>query len=279
MTVLQPMTTGELLDRTFFLYRKHFLLFLGIAAIPNLFAFAFGIGRVLMLNDVGANAPGRVAFSVFWSAMGAVVYLLAITAAQAGTIVAVSNVHLDRPASISNSFGTVGTRVFRLMFIMIGLLIAVGIAFMLLIVPGVIASLAWSLVIPVAVLEGKGLRDAAARSAALTKGDRARIFVIYFLFSLLVYLFIVVLAVPAIAALSIFSRGNPAMVAKAAPAFLVVNETVSYLAQCLATPLLSIALALVYYDERVRKEAFDLQMLMSSVQTAAATGPATATSV
>jgi hypothetical protein len=31
---LRPLSLGELLDRTFFLYRRHFLLFAGIAAIP-----------------------------------------------------------------------------------------------------------------------------------------------------------------------------------------------------------------------------------------------------
>jgi len=34
---LRPLSLGELLDRTFFLYRRHFLLFVGIAAIPYSF--------------------------------------------------------------------------------------------------------------------------------------------------------------------------------------------------------------------------------------------------
>jgi hypothetical protein len=33
----------------------------------------------------------------------------------------------------------------------------------------------------------------------------------------------------------------------------------------LTGPLATIGLALVYYDERVRKEAFDLQLMMSSL--------------
>ena len=33
---LRPLSLGELLDRTFFLYRRHFLLFIGIAAVPYL---------------------------------------------------------------------------------------------------------------------------------------------------------------------------------------------------------------------------------------------------
>ena len=38
---LRPMSLGELLDRTFFLYRKHFLLFVGIIAFPHLAVLAF----------------------------------------------------------------------------------------------------------------------------------------------------------------------------------------------------------------------------------------------
>ena len=32
---LRPLSTGEILDRTFTLYRQNFLLFLGISAIPH----------------------------------------------------------------------------------------------------------------------------------------------------------------------------------------------------------------------------------------------------
>jgi len=34
-TLLRPLSTSELLDRTFFLYRNHFLVFAGIALSPN----------------------------------------------------------------------------------------------------------------------------------------------------------------------------------------------------------------------------------------------------
>jgi hypothetical protein len=36
-TQLRPLSTGELLDRTFSLYRSHFVVFLGIVALPHLF--------------------------------------------------------------------------------------------------------------------------------------------------------------------------------------------------------------------------------------------------
>ena len=41
------------------------------------------------------------------------------------------------------------------------------------------------------------------------------------------------------------------------------NEFISAL---IAGPIAAIAMALVYYDERVRKEAFDLQVIMESIR-------------
>jgi hypothetical protein len=38
-----------------------------------------------------------------------------------------------------------------------------------------------------------------------------------------------------------------------------------FIAGTLAGPIATIAIALLYYDERVRKEAFDLQLMMEAV--------------
>src|SRR5271169_5669056 len=40
---LRPLSLGELLDRTFSLYRRHFWLFVGIMAIPCSFAIPFNL--------------------------------------------------------------------------------------------------------------------------------------------------------------------------------------------------------------------------------------------
>jgi hypothetical protein len=45
-TALRPLSTGELLDRTFSLYRSHFGLFVGLFALPHLVVLAFQcVGR------------------------------------------------------------------------------------------------------------------------------------------------------------------------------------------------------------------------------------------
>jgi len=63
-TALRPLSTGELLDRTFSLYRNHFVLFVGIFALPHLCVLAFqgaiaarfhegDVGRLHASSDAG----------------------------------------------------------------------------------------------------------------------------------------------------------------------------------------------------------------------------------
>src|ERR1700732_3867946 len=260
-TSLRPMSLGELLDRSFFLYRKHFALFVGIIALPHLVLLSF------QLIGVAINRGTTTAFTatgLVWLFSTLVLYLGASAAAQGATVVAVSKVHLGTDTSISESFASIKGRVLYLALIMIGVGIGVGIGFVLLIVPGIILGLMWALTIPVAVLEDKGLRDATSRSAELTKGNRGRIFMIYFLFFLLTYSVYILCEIPILAAVGMFARGQHPMTAL--PIWTQIAIPVgTFLSQCLVAPLLTIALSLVYYDQRVRKEAFDLQLMMSTI--------------
>jgi len=45
----------------------------------------------------------------------------------------------------------------------------------------------------------------------------------------------------------------------------VATIILSYVIECLLTPILTISLSLMYYDERVRKEAFDIQLMMAAL--------------
>jgi hypothetical protein len=256
-TLLRPMSTSELLDRTFFLYRKHFVLFVGIVAVPYLVLLAFQLGRLAI------QPKPSVASALAWSVMTGVVYLIALAAAQAATLVAVSEVHLERPASIGSALAAIKGRLLKISLIMVAVWLGIGVGFVLLIVPGIILALAWSLAIPVAVLESQGLRGATSRSSTLTKGDRGRIFVITFLFVVLMYIVTLLVQFPILAALGLSHRPNP----RSIPAwFGVLSAIGSFVSSSLVGPLFTIALALIYYDERVRKEGFDLQIMISSLE-------------
>ena len=258
---LRPLTLGELLDRTFSLYRKNFMLFVGIIALPHLILLAFQLSGVVFRTG---SSAGLQAASIVWSLGTIVVQLGVVAASQGATVIAVSQLHLGRTTSIRESFAGIQGRILYLALITIGYGIGIGVGLILLIIPGIILGLMWALTIPVAVLEDTGLRDSVNRSAQLTKGARGRVFVIYLLFLILLYAAYMVWMIPLFAIIGAMSRGH----ANPAGAILWTQITFPvgvFLSQCLVGPLMTIGLSLLYYDQRVRKEAFDLQHMMAAL--------------
>jgi hypothetical protein len=258
---LRPLGLGELLDRSFFLYRKHFLLFVGIVALPHLVLLTFQLMGIVLFPRI---VPRMLWLNAIWGLASMVVYLAIVAVSQGATVLAVSKVHLDHEASVGESFAGMKGRILEICLIMIGLGIGVGMGLVLFVIPGIILFLMWSLTIPVAVLEETGLRDSVARSAALTKGSRGRIFAIFFLFFVLTYIVYILWEIPLFAILGIFTRSHHAAIGFPFWARLVFPIG-GFLSQALVAPLLTIALSLVYYDQRVRKEGFDLQLMMSQL--------------
>jgi uncharacterized membrane protein len=264
-TDLRPLSLGELLDRTFFLYRKNFALFAGIVALPLLVLLAFQLSGVAFQRN---QTVGFAIASALWSLATVVVQLGAYAAFQGATVIAVSHVHLGRPASIAESFAGIKGRILYLALIMLGYGLGIAVGFVLLIIPGIILGLMWALTIPVAVLEDKGLRDSVSRSAELTKGARGRVFVIYLLFAILLYAVYFVWGIPLGIVMAMMSRSNN--VQQATLLFQIGLPVGIFISQCLVAPLMNIGLALLYYDQRVRKEAFDLQHMMATLDGGAA---------
>jgi hypothetical protein len=259
-TALRPLSTGELLDRTFSLYRMHFGLFIGIFALPHLVVLAF------QCLGVAVKAPGNqfsnLLSTFFWS-MGALFFTVIVSAAsQAATVIAVSQVHLDRPASVMESFSRVRGEIAGVigLSMMVGLAVFAGL--IALIVPGILLALMWSLAVPVKILENKSATEAMSRSSDLTKGNRGRIFVIWVLFFVLSIGVGLLLRWPLEAAAGVSSIIG---LQRSSGGWQVALLVSTFISECLVGPLATIAFALVYYDERVRKEAFDLQLMMTTL--------------
>jgi hypothetical protein len=259
---LRPMTVGELLDRTFFLYRASFGLFLGIAALPNLITLAFQLSRVV----IGPGSSG-VPFEIIWVLASLLVYLVTIAVSQGATVIAVSQIQLGRDTSVSEAFAAIRSRIGELSIIILGVGIRIGLGFLLLIVPGIMLSIRWALTIPVAVLENRGLSESLVRSSELTKGHRGRVFLIYFLIIVLVYIATLLVQMPLMVALTLSS--GPLRAGQVPVWAQVAIPITGFLTQSVLSPILTIALSLVYYDERVRKEAFDLEHMMQQLDRAA----------
>ncbi len=151
-------------------------------------------------------------------------------------------------------------------FGVVGLSLAVGILVFLgaiaFIVPGVLLTIRWSLAVPAKVLEGKGLGQAMSRSSQLSKGDRGRIFLVWLLFIVLSFGLAMLLRWPVEVAAGVKSLFA---LQRAAVKYRIAAQVTMFISQCLAGPLATITFSLIYYDERVRKEAFDLQLMMDTL--------------
>jgi len=193
----------------------------------------------------------------------------------------VSDLYLARPANVRGSFSRVGTKVFRvlLIFLLIGLVVGggfflivmvgailkspaiMGLGFIILIVPCIIFVCRAAVAIPVAMLEDLGAVRSLERSMQLTKGHAAQMFLIFLLVVCLSYVALLLLQAPFMA------LAVTAAASHQAPSFglQILQYLAAFVSQVLIGPIGTIAFSLMYYNLRVRKEAFDIQHLMASL--------------
>ena len=267
---LRPLSLGEILDRTFSLYRRNFLLFLGIAAIPHLLVLGLNLVQVLVLKTPGvtprvpasqfqAGAVGSIlALGIVGGILAFIVYIVSFLFAQGGTIYAVSDLYLGRPTTIGASLSRMKGQLGNLFGVMFLNGVATLIAFIFLIIPGIYVACRLCTCIPAALLEDLGARESLERSFALTKDNAGRAFVIYLLYFALLYAAIFLFMMP-FGVLAAFSAKDPSMLRWT----MAVMQVGNFFAAVLVSPFILIATSVFYYDLRVRKEAFDLQVMMN----------------
>jgi len=295
ITPLRPMSTGEILDRTFNLYRNNFVLFAGIAVVPPALMLVVNLIQAAMVATPGhprAAGSGLAVAGGFGVMVGWFAYLVGLAVAHAATVFAVSAVHLERTTTIGESYGRVRGRYGRVVWVLVqaslrafwpvfalimivafgaGLIAAAkggpppaafAIILVLLVVAsfvvGIVLYLRYALAVPACVLEDIKASAAIKRSVTLSAGSRGQIFVIYFLMAVITYIVMFVFLIPATFLAAFLAKGSPAITTLTA-------SLAMFFAGALAGPIATIALSLVYFDQRVRKEAFDLQLMMAAV--------------
>jgi hypothetical protein len=315
-STLRPLSTSQLLDRTFFLYRKNFVLFAGVGAIaPTLLVLMqFGFAALGFPPQPGRRAVSSPEIVVVLALLWFICYILVIVIGNAiavgATVHAVSKAHMGEPVTIVESYKKVLSRFGTVLAIIVlvligqsfiggvgggiaGVLAAVviptlsggsggAVAVMVIVVVlavsiaifGLLAALyfylRFSLSVPAALIEGIGPLLAMKRSFWLAKGSMWRIFLLYFLAWVVALGLTLAFAIPA----QIFATFL--VLKKSFLLALILQQVGSFVAGVLAGPIAPIAIALVYYDQRVRKEAFDLQLMMRTIDQAAPVQAATA---
>src|SRR5215471_13187131 len=122
-SALRPMTTSEVLDRTFHLYRNNFVLFAGIACLTP----ALGLAVDFVLLGLGSNplrmSPTKDPLGYFLP-LG--VNLVGGVLASAATVYAVSIVHLERTTNILAAYKSIGRYLGRLLLLILLISLVMG---------------------------------------------------------------------------------------------------------------------------------------------------------
>ena len=265
---LRPLSLGELLDRTFFLYRRHFFLFTGIAAIPYSLLFVINLGSTLLTRfrlgepgqmpaaGTGAALMGSGLLALVLGLAGFIAFLFSVGA----SVFAVSEIYTGHQTSIRASLHRVrghAATIFGVLFLS-GLIMLGG--FILLIIPGIYLACRICVATAAALLEDIGASEAIRRSFELTKDFAGRAFMIYLLYLAMAWGVIAILQLPFGILIAVNAK-QPQLVT----IWLVLMQTGNFIGSVLITPISTIGFALFYYDLRVRKEAFDLQMMLQAI--------------
>lgn len=286
MQDLRPMSISEILDVTFRLYRERFTTFLTIAlvvylpfaAIAALVPLAIGPAVV---QPTATPTPGTMP-SINPGPMiaGGVGMLLLMLIFRPLCIAAltsnISAAYLGQKLSAAESYQRAVPRLLPLIgtFLLIGVIFGVmgaavavlffvhplvgTVALITMAVIGIMLTFWFYVVAPVVILEGSSGPVALRRSRELIRGNIGKAF------GLSLILFLLGLIIGAILGAAIsFVPGTHANA--------VLGAFVQNLVQALILPITTAPVVLFYYDLRIRKEAFDLQMLASAMEQPATT--------
>ena len=271
MADLKPMELGEILDGGLTIFRRHFGMFAKIGIVALWLPVALTIYIEL--------AGGTEQHFILWFAVQVIAYFagLFLTAAA---IRVISDSYLGRPPQLGEALSLGVSKILPLFLVGLGKgillgLLAAAIGVVIAIASPAIASggsaaavvililtilggcwliafvlCGYAVTTPVVVLEDlNGAFDAFGRSWDLTRGFKRKILGIAVIAFLMVYVPIV-----AVGILGGYFR-------IASPAVGQAIEVVSAALPIVIMPLLSCIFTLMYYDLRVRREAFDLTIL------------------
>lgn len=287
---LRPTNLGGILDRGVQVFRARYAVFFGLASITGIAELGFQLASV---HPRTGSVNGGLVFASYAATFVtwlAVVYLGTIV--SAANCLAASRVNLGEEVSVHEAFGSFTSKFWRLFGLgllqaiyagwpmiiaaviagTIGVAIAVSsgtspgsITYVIVIVYvlGGIPSLAlytrYALAFPATAIEGLTVGASIDRSVSLSKGGRWRIF-----------WGIVVPSVPSLGLVfgvsglletlkngNALLAGNPLLVAG-------INGVVGLISALIFTPFGSIVLTLLYYDQRMRREGFDVERMMQA---------------
>lgn len=267
---LRPLSVSDLIDETFQLYRRHFVLFVSISAL-----LLIPLGIIQLLEQIAIQRQDTTSGLIGVGLMSLVVSLLRALA-QLGMLSAIiyaaSELRMGRLPTVTASY-TNGMDHFGSM-LRVGILFIVLVPLMIITIIGIPVAIyfviAWLLSLHVAVIEDEGAFASLSRSRALVKGHWWRVLGITLLVSFLVSIVQIIFALPAAAVGVPVLLGQSHSISTGAQAISTLFSTAGSI---VTGPIIYIAWLLLYYDLRARKEGYDLEVLANQADAQARSAP------
>lgn len=299
---LRPLSAGEILDRTFQLFRARFGVFVGIATLGALIRTAGSALQTFTLRYLNHHGYGH-AVAAIWTGSSMIASiatsLLAYSLVFAAITAVVTRLHFGNPTGVFEAYREIWPRWFRYvrlsvvmgflsfwpMLLVVGFLgadIALAPRFsartaplatgvfgftmlgMLVVIPVCIWLLCrYGLAWAACVVEDLKVWRSLKRSVSLSKGFRWRVFLLF----LLVYVVEMILAASLMAPTYVFlarAHGHYSV------GMLAYQLALGFVVAALISPLYGIGLTVIYLDARIRKEGYDIELSMQ--QSAAVPG-------
>lgn len=261
-THLRPRSVWELLDGAVRILREHYASFvvLGIITSGPMWIILVAAGWASFYGAMSNATPDQLAAMRFpstgpWLAVALLLAALWWFVTDAAVVALASDAYLGREVVPARALGRVLSRAPTIIAarILKGLLLLL--AYICIFIPVFYAAARYFAVVPAAVLEEGTATASLHRSRDLSKDFKWRIL------GGLILAFVIYLIV----------ASTLRAVTGLFPAPPVVLGVLDGVAAVLVYPLVGIMVTLLYYDQRIRKEAFDLEVLAAQIGGAAPT--------
>jgi hypothetical protein len=275
--MLRPLGVGEIIDHSLAIYRRQF------AALVTITLSANAVPLLLMIYLM--TSGGLLTRPLLYAG----VLLLSVVLgalATAATVFLVSETYLGNSISGGVAINRATRFLWRLILLTMMVSLVVGLTVVVFMLPGIVTASPVLMVLamipafitalviftglivstPALVLEDATPSAALSRSWQLTKGFRWKMLG-------LVIVVAIIIAIPSLA-LTFLRGGGMAMQSVELSTADIIWEIAAQFISTLIYPLLYCALTVAYYDLRVRKEGFDLELLESTLAHALPPGEA-----
>jgi hypothetical protein len=260
---LRPLSVGETLDVAIKLYLRNFWKLMAIVAVVvipmGILAILFSLsiipegsfmrdGQLYVINE--ADIESLLPLVIVTALLATLGSLLATGAA----FKALGDAYMGNQPDVGGSIGYAGKRLHSFLWMSILVVVVIAAGFLLFIIPGIYIAVALSVVVPVLMMENVRGGKALYRSRDLVKGRWWPTFGI-----LLLGYFLIPFIIGAIIGL-LFNAVLLSDIESVSTNFIIsgIGDTIVSL---ITTPLTAAVITVIYFDLRVRKEGFDLELL------------------